>query len=466
MMSPQGISLFQLNKQIKEKLKQSFPIGVWITAEILELRENRTGHCYLELIEKDPDSDQIIAKARATIWSYTYRMIKPFFETTTGQSLSAGIKVLLKVTVEYQELYGFSLNIKDIDPSYTLGDLARRRREILKKLEQEGVLTMNHELEMPLLPKTIAIISSPTAAGYGDFINQLEANSDEFCFQTKLFPAIMQGSQAEDSIVQALDKIYQYEELFDAVVLIRGGGSQADLNCFDSYWLAYHITQFPIPVISGIGHERDQTIIDHVAHTTVKTPTAAAEFLIDCFTSYQSHIQEIEQEFLYQVQEMLSASKGNLQSLSKQFSPFVKQKLERKKGEIQLYQQKLFSLSHQVITGQLHQLKQLKSSLNYCLSNRINKEGNILEQIQLNSHNSCNNIFNQQKHKLELFAQTIKYVNPENILKKGYSLTLKNGKVVRDPSTLAINDLIETRVSGGQILSRVEGTTLNKTKKH
>lgn len=454
-MNPQGISLHQLNKQIKLQLQGAFPNQMWIIAEISELRENRTGHCYLELIEKDESSDQIIAKARATIWAYTYRMIKPFFQTTTGQDLKPGIKVLIKVSVEYQELYGLSLNIKDIDPSYTLGDIARRRNEILKKLDNEGVLDMNKELEMPVLPKTIAIISSPTAAGYEDFTHQLETNSQEFAFHCKLFPAIMQGAQAEASIIDALDRIYQYEDIFDIVVIIRGGGSHSDLNCFDSYWLAYHITQFPIPVIAGIGHERDQTIVDIVSHTRVKTPTAAAEYIIDCFSQFKNYTHDLEEKFFTGVDDIIYSAKENLSNLSRQFSPWVQGVIQSHKSSLSLLEQQLITQSHKYISGQTNILNQIRSTLNYTLSNRIAREQTNLERIELQHKNACRALINNNYHKLQLFSQTIKYVNPQNILKKGYSLTLMNGKIVKDISQLDINNIIETQLANGKVLSKV-----------
>lgn len=223
------LSLFDLNHQIKTQLESAFNSTYWVVAEISELRMHRSGHCYLELIEKDTDSEQVKAKARATIWAFTFRMLKPYFETTTGQSLTAGIKVLVRASIEYQEVYGLSLNIKDIDPTFTLGDIARRRMQIIQQLEDEGVMDMNKEVDLAPVPQTFAIISSPSAAGYEDFINQLENNPYGFKIYHKLFPAIMQGDQTEQSIIDALERIYTYEEVFDAVVIIRGGGSTADL---------------------------------------------------------------------------------------------------------------------------------------------------------------------------------------------------------------------------------------------
>ena len=275
-----SLSLLELNALVRRSLEQCLPDEYWIQAELSDVRSNTTGHCYLEFIQKDPRSNSLVAKARGMIWNNIYRLLKPYFEESTGQLFTSGIKVLVKVTVQFHELYGYSLTVLDIDPTYTLGDMARRRREILLQLEEEGVLTLNKELEMPVLPQRIAVVSSATAAGYGDFCHQLKHNSGGFFFYTELFPALMQGNQVEESVLAALDCINTRISEFDVVVIIRGGGAASDLSGFDTYLLAAACAQFPLPVITGIGHERDDTVLDSVAHTRVKTPTAAAELLI------------------------------------------------------------------------------------------------------------------------------------------------------------------------------------------
>ncbi|MGM0505145.1 MAG: exodeoxyribonuclease VII large subunit, partial [Bacteroidota bacterium] len=268
------ISLLELNQSIREKIKFNFPESIWVVAEISELKINRNGHCYLELIEKEAISENIIAKSRATIWAFTFRMLKPYFESVTGHELISGLKILVQVTVEFHELYGFSLNITDIDPNYTLGDLAQKKAETLRKLEEDGIINMNRELEFPIVPQKIAVISSETAAGYQDFMHQLTHNKYGYTYYIKLFPAIMQGLKAEESIIDTLERIFQHDHFFDIVVIIRGGGSQADLNCFNNYLLAANVAQFPIPVLTGIGHDKDESIVDLVACQKLKTPTA------------------------------------------------------------------------------------------------------------------------------------------------------------------------------------------------
>jgi exodeoxyribonuclease VII large subunit len=278
--SAHALSLYQLNALVKQGLKACLPDAYWVQAELSEVHANYNGHCYVEFVQKDPRSNNLIAKARGTIWSNVYHLLKPYFEEATGQTFTAGIKVLVKVTVDFHELYGFSLSVQDIDPTYTLGDMARRRQEILRQLETEGVLTMNKELHLPACLQRIAVISSATAAGYGDFCNQLQHNPYGLVFYTRLFPAVMQGDRTEAAVIAALDAIAAQQDRWDAVVIIRGGGATSDLSCFDTYALAANCAQYPLPIITGIGHERDDTVIDSVAHTRVKTPTAAAEFLI------------------------------------------------------------------------------------------------------------------------------------------------------------------------------------------
>ena len=288
-----SLSLLELNSLVRRSLEQCLPDEYWIQAELSDVRSNTTGHCYLEFVQKDPRSNNLVAKARGMIWNNIYRLLKPYFEETTGQMFASGIKVLVKVTVQFHELYGYSLTVLDIDPAYTLGDMARRRREILLQLEEEGVLTLNKELEMPVLPQRIAVISSATAAGYGDFCHQLQHNPGGFFFYTELFPALMQGNQVEESVLAALDRINARVNEFDIVVIIRGGGATSDLSGFDTYLLAAACAQFPLPIITGIGHERDDTVLDSVAHTRVKTPTAAAELLIHRITEVADHLEEL-----------------------------------------------------------------------------------------------------------------------------------------------------------------------------
>jgi len=405
------LSLFDLNALVKRSLSQCLPDEYWVQAELSDVRSNATGHCYLEFIQKDPRSNNLIAKARGTVWANVYRMLKPYFEEATGQAFASGIKVLVKVTVEFHELYGYNLTVCDIDPTYTLGDMARRRREILKQLEEEGVLDLNKELEIPMLPQRIAVISSSTAAGYGDFCHQLQNNSHGFFFYTELFPALMQGNQVEESVLAALDAVNARLQQFDAVVIIRGGGATSDLSGFDTYLLAASCAQFPLPIITGIGHERDDTVLDSVAHTRVKTPTAAAEFLIN----------------------RMEAAAELLENLSEQLRAGVLLRLEQEKRRLRMAQNRIPSLVASRLSEAKMQLLTAKKDLSQAVAS----------------------LFIKQKHRLELLHQRVNDASPERLLNRGYSITLKNGKAIMDASRLKEGDVLTTRLAKGEVNSTV-----------
>ena len=290
MRSENKLTLLELNRLVREVIESEMPNEYWVEAELSECRESR-GHCYMELIQKDERSATPVAKASAKCWASKWVLIRPYFERTTNQRLSAGMKVLLKVYPQFHEAFGFSWIVTDIDPTYTLGDMARKRQEIIRQLKEEGVFDLQKELELPLFCQHIAVISSETAAGYGDFCNQLVDNPYGFLFTTQLFPAIMQGEGTEQSIISALERIFNaqctmHHAPFDCVVIIRGGGATSDMSGFDTLALAENVANFPIPIITGIGHDRDESVLDMVSHTRVKTPTAAAAFLI-------SHLKDV-----------------------------------------------------------------------------------------------------------------------------------------------------------------------------
>jgi exodeoxyribonuclease VII large subunit len=310
--NPATHTLSEIQQRIKQTLDAAFTEPCWITAEINGLHTNPAGHCYLELVEKDAASQALKAKAAATIWAYSYRMLKPYFETATGQSLCAGIRVLIKASVQYHPLYGLNLSITDIDPAYTVGELEIQRRKTIARLQSDGVFDMNRTIRLPLLPQRIAVISSEQAAGYQDFMKQLHRNEYGYAFRTQLFPSLVQGAEAVGSIIDSLSRINAQRTAFDAVVIIRGGGSATDLACFDDYELASHVAQFPLPVLTGIGHEKDQSIVDLVAHTSLKTPTAVATFLIDCLAERENRLDTCERALRAQVQHVLQSAKDRL----------------------------------------------------------------------------------------------------------------------------------------------------------
>ena len=426
------LSLYELNALVRQSVRLSMPDAYWVQAELSDVRTNYSGHCYLEFVQKDPKSNALLAKARGIVWSNVFRELKPYFERETGQAFVAGLKVLVRVTVDFHELYGYSLTVSDIDPTYTLGDMAKRRREILQRLEEEGVLTLNKELELPELTQRIAVISSPTAAGYGDFCDQLERNAFGFVFYTKLFPAVMQGEQVEASIIRALNRINAGHGRWDVVVIIRGGGATSDLSGFDTYELATNCAQFPIPIITGIGHERDDTVIDKVAHTRVKTPTAAAEFLINHLRETADRLEAYASFFYQEVPEWFGQQKERLERWVARIPARVQMRIQNE-GFRQERLVKRVHLAWQARLMRETYRLQLDGRLNVALQSRLQREGG----------------------RLQLLEQQVKAASPELLLQKGYSITLKNGKAVTDASALHPGDEVVTRVAKGEFKSKV-----------
>ena len=411
-------SLRQLNLLVREAIETELPDEYWVEAELSECREN-SGHCYMELIEKDERTNTPIARASAKCWRQTWQMAKPYFERTTGQQLRAGMKVLLKVYAQFHEAYGFSWIVSDIDPTYTLGDMARKRQEIIRQLKEEGVFDLQRELHIPTFAKRIAVISAQNAAGYGDFCRQLEDNDYGFRFEVTLFPAIMQGEQVESSIIAALNAIYEAtvpdgspSGPYDCVVIIRGGGATADLSGFDTLALAENVAQFPLPVITGIGHDRDESILDMVANTKVKTPTAAAALLIDNLRQVLDRINSAQQHLTTAISTKLSTLNVQLSSL----------------------QALIPTLALRTISDQRHRIEMQENRLPVAIERRLTSQKHLLESLSL---------------KLQGF-------DPQLLLSRGYSITLHNGRAVRDPKQLKAGDEIETRVEHGTIRSVVK----------
>lgn len=429
----QTYSLYELTNTVQEAVCDALPDNYWVTAEISELRVNASGHCYLELVEKSRSGNELVARARAMIWNNLYPSIKEYFEEETHQLLTSGIKVLVQVKVSFHPLYGFSLTITNINPSYTIGDLAVRRKEILRRLEEEGILDMNKELILTELPQRIAVISSDTAAGYGDFCNQLTGNPHNFRFNTQLFPAVMQGDRVEKSIIQALDHIGERMEDFDVVVIIRGGGATTDLAGFDSLALAENCAQFPLPIITGIGHERDDTVLDLISHTRVKTPTAAAEFLI-------TRMEEAENRLLTAVTALADC---------------VRQKMETEKANIDRYIHQLPLLFNMVRSRESSGLQQIDSRLINSYKLYLSKEEYQLQTWEQNIKSQITTFLQNATSHLHLLEEKTKAANPACILRKGYTLTLKEGKIVKDKDALKQGDHITTRFVKGDVQSTV-----------
>lgn len=455
-MDLKSLSLSQLVFQVKEQLNNTFDSPVWIAAEISELNVNYSGHCYLELIEKQEATDKLLAKSRATIWARVFRIIKPYFETSTRESLKAGLKVLVKVTVEFHEFYGFSLNIHDIDPSYTVGDLVLKRNIIIEKLTNEGVIDMNKGLELPMVTQRIAVITSETAAGYGDFKNQLENNAAGFHFNIKLFPAIMQGNTAPDSIVEAFNTIFEELDDFDAVVLIRGGGSKIDLSCFDDFDLSYVITQFPLPIITGIGHERDESVADLVANTSLKTPTAVAEFLVDILDAYWFRIQDAYNNLLSLSDQYFGEQNDHLKEMSSSIHYLIHSTFDSQFLKLENQQSILISAVNQMFRHKRSQLVSSGNALSVIAKGNVYQAKTLCGLRQKRLSKWLNNYLQNQNLKLDTLSSKIALVDPQKVLNRGYAIVSKNGKAMNNVDQLQQADEIEVTLAKGHFTGTVK----------
>ena len=407
----QRYTLSVLNAMVREAIEIELPDEYWVEAELSECRE-RSGHCYMELTEKDENTNTPIARASAKCWRQTWQLLQPAFERTTGQPLRAGLKVLLKVYAQFHEAFGFSWIVTDIEPTYTLGDMARKRQEIIRQLKGEGVFDLQRELRIPLFAQRIAVISAAGAAGYGDFVRQLEDNGYGLQFSVTLFPAVMQGEQVEQSVISALNAIYERVEDFDVVCILRGGGATADLSGFDTLALAENVAQYPIPVITGIGHERDESILDMISHTRVKTPTAAAAFLIDHLKLVLERVGQAEERVNRYVNERIRYQQQRIEQLRTLIPALALRKISEARYRIEL----------------------LENRMPVAIERRFVNQRHLLERLEL---------------QLQGF-------DPQLLLSRGYSITLYHGKAVRDPSKLKAGDEIETRVEKGTIRSVVK----------
>ena len=423
-----ALTLYELNSLVRETIEEELHQEYWVEAELSEVREVR-GHCYMQLVQYDRSEEggkrkryenTPIAQASAKCWQSSWQLLRPYFEKETGQRLHAGMKVLLQVYAQFHETYGFSWIVTDIDPTYTMGDMARKRQEIIRVLKEEGVFDLQKELPLPLFCQRIAVISSANAAGYGDFVNQLENNEYGFQFHTQLFPALMQGEDVEKSVIAALEQIFRgsgdmeargNENSFDCVVIIRGGGATADLSGFDTLALAENVANFPLPIITGIGHERDESILDMVSHTRVKTPTAAAAFLID-------HLKEVL-EVLNDAQERITR--------------YAQQKLSTLNAQLSVVAEAIPRLFSVVKTRQDARLDSMQEKMTMLIERRLETE----------------------QHRIQLISEKVKSLDPTLLLRRGYSITLHNGKVVKDVSVLNTGDELETRLAHGSVRSKV-----------
>ena len=426
-----ALTLLELNALVRQTLELQMPDEYWVEAELSELREVR-GHCYMQLIQKEQNNTPV-AQAPAKCWKQTWMLVKNHFERVTGQPMRAGLKVLLCVYAQFHENYGFSWIVTDVDPTYTLGDMARKRLEIINRLKEEGVFDLNKQLTLNMFAQHVAVISSGQAAGYGDFVNQLHNNDYGFWFHTELFPAIMQGEQVEDSIVAALNNIYERVDDFDCVVIIRGGGAVADLSGFDTLRLAENIANFPLPVITGIGHDRDESILDMISHTRVKTPTAAAAFLV-------AH---------------LKLASERVEKASQRVAANVRGRMEVERMRIARLAQAIPALFSVVKSRQEARIDKLFTTIANKAATALQREHKRLEVLTVKQAMLVERRMSGERHRLQLLEQRVEAQDPAKLLKKGYSITLYEGKAVKDADMLPAGARVVTRVERGTFVSEV-----------
>lgn len=451
----ENLSLSELQQIIKDSLYMALPDHYWVVAEISEIKENNAGHCYLELIEKQPDEKNVRARVKAIIWSNRYRFLSSFFQNITGESLSEGMKILVKTKVEYHELYGLSLIISDIDPSYTIGEMALKRQMVIKRLEDEGIFSMNKEIEFPAVPQRIAVISSKSAAGYSDFINHLKENNYGYVFYTALFETVMQGTETEQSVISALDRIAGYPDLFDVVVIIRGGGSQIDLSWFDSYNIAYHVTQFPLPVITGIGHEKDLSVTDMVAFQSLKTPTAVADYLIERIEEAEISLNDMSSGIIEHSLAVIEENRNRLEQFRMNLIPVARLMISGQKERLSKRIIELINTGKEYILRSGVIPANQKSKLVTAAGSFIPGKSSVIERMRIDLMNSVLNNLWKMKIMTEGFENTLNILNPENVLKRGFTITTLNGKIIKSSLEVKPGDNINTKFDDGRIASKV-----------
>lgn len=427
------LSLFELNNLVREVITTDFSMEYWVEAELSEVREVR-GHCYMELVQKDMFSNTPVAKASAKCWKSKWMYVRPKFEQITGQYLHTGMKVMLKVYADFHEAYGFSWIVTDINPEYTLGDMAKKRMHIIEQLKREGVFDLQKELEIPMFVQRVAVISSQNAAGFGDFTRQLTDNSYGFKFQVELFPAIMQGEGIEGSVIAALDAINERLDEFDVVVIIRGGGATSDMSGFDTLALAENVANFPLPIITGIGHDRDESVVDMISHTKVKTPTAAAALLVEHLEVVWQMLMEAENELVTVAQHRIENEKQRLSHIAEKIPV-------------------LFSL---VKTHYENVLDKLLMTISSMINEKVSSEKHNVLLMEEKIKPLVDVRLQREKHHLMMLEQRVKALDPEILLKRGYSITLCKGKVVVDASMLKSGDEVETKVRKGTFKSIIK----------
>ena len=454
-MKQDRLTLSELNNYIEQIVDNEFPKSIWVVGEISELNVNSRGHCYIDFIEKDPLTNKIIARQRATIWAFQFRLIKAHFENVTRQSLQAGLKVLVSANVKYHALYGLSLNIVDIDTSFTIGEQQKQKEQVIQQLIDEGVFNMNKQLEMPTVAMNIALISSETAAGYGDFINHIEQFSTSYNINVKLFQASMQGENAPKEIVDAIENIFNDTCEFDLIVIIRGGGAKSELATFDNYDIAYMITQIPIPVISGIGHERDQSVVDMVAYKSLKTPTAVAEFILQKVVDLETKLDELYNELQLLSKSILQDYKNQLEQNYKKLKESSQKHINNQLHRVELLDNAKNSIAFNYLNQHKNALDVFKQKIKSAISNKIDKSFDLLDYKQNQLKYRTKVFIDKRYTEIDILQQRIEINNPVNQLERGFGIVTKNGKMVKHINKLSVNDEIYVRLIDGKVTAKV-----------
>lgn len=450
-----ALSLRQYTSEIANSIRTN-PVlqSRWVIAELSDVSE-RGGHCYMELVEKD-DRGVTIARLRGTIWAnnFAYK-IKPKFEQITGQKFKSGLKVMLFGSASFHEQYGLSFNITDVDPSFTIGDMERIRREIIETLTREGVVNCNRMLQMPRVPQRIAIISAKGAAGYGDFMNQLQSNPVGFKFYTHLFEATMQGETTSNSVIKALNDIEMTIDLWDCVVIIRGGGATSDLNGFDNLELARRVATFALPVVVGIGHERDRTVLDDIANVRVKTPTAAAEWLIMCAQQTLEQALALANQVARYVKDRTSGASKQLSHIEGTIPIIAKQQIIKSKSNLAAIASALPYMTKNRILSANRTIDAIARDVQHSAIGKISAAQTYLKTMSDALANAAPKAIVNQDKRLKALENVVEALSPQKTLRRGFSLTKVNGKTVKSIDQLADNDVITTYLADGEITSVV-----------
>lgn len=450
---------------------------LWVVAELAQVNVNRySGHCYLDLVEKKDETT--VASMRATIWAGVFKRIQSVFKRATGSELKQGMKVLMRGSLGFHEVYGLSFNVREIDPQYTLGEMALKRKETLERLKREGVIDLNRGLALPVVPQRIAVIASESSAGYGDFLSRMTGNPYGYSYSMTLLPAFMQGDRAEGSIIKALAQVRAMAAEFEVVVLIRGGGSQVDLSCFDSYALALEVARFPLPVLSGIGHERDETVLDRVSNRRLITPSAVAEFIVSRTRRFEDALEELRQRLVSNVTDMvgherhrlamasrllvtstrglISESRHRLGTATGEFSRAARQGLGRSIEQVNRLTASMRSGARHLLSMSVRRMAELGGRLRLASGYRLRREPSVIDAITARLGRASVSALRSEARKVQDTEGKVRLLDPINVLRRGYSITLINGRVLKQASQVLAGDRLKTLLSEGEVTSIVE----------